>query len=358
MVIDPAGSPGEGVVGFNPLAGPPEEAERRADEMVGLFRNLYGSAIGPRSTDVLLHATLTVAKLPGGSLADIPVLLSNAVFRRKHLPGVSDPLVLGPWWAWFESMSEAERQQVTAPINNKLRAFLSRAAVRRLLAPDGSAFTLDDLFTKRRVVLVNLNAGLLGTEACRLLGSLLLSSFWSAAERRAAVPKEDRYPVRVVVDEFASYIAALDFDAVLALARGLGVSITVAHQNVAQLTASLLATVAANARSRVVFRPSPSDEKTLTALLGADVLPGDLARIGAFQAAARLYIDGEMTPTFTVQTLSLPDATTDPDAMRSESRRRYGTDGEEIDRRLLERWHGDSPPSDSPIGVRRRRTTA
>jgi hypothetical protein len=358
VVIDPApGNRSEPVVGFNPLSGPLDDAERRADELIGLFASLYGTGLGPRSTDVLLHAGLAVARLDDGNLADIPQLLTNPAFRRRVLSKVTDPLVLGPWFAQFDARSEADQQQIVAPITNKLRGFLSRAPIRRMLAQSQPAFTMDDLFTRRRIVLVNVNRGLVGPEAARLLGSLLLSSFWAAAERRAATPRAKRYPVMATVDEFQSYVGALDFDAVLSQGRGLGLSLTIAHQNTDQLTKTLQATVAANARSRVTFRPSPSDERQLAGLLGRSVQPDDLARLAKFQVASRLYVDGEMTPAFGARTLPLPPAITDADELRTASRQRYGTDGQQLDAQLLERWHGTSGPPDGPVGTRRRRSS-
>ena len=151
VVIEPGEA--ERIVGFNPLAGPREQAERRADELLGLFRELFGTAIGPRSSDVLLHALITAARLSDGTLTDVPALLTNPGFRRRALAQVSDPLVLAPFWAWFDSVTDAERAQVVAPVMNKLRVLVSRPAIRRMLGQAVPRFALDELFTKRRIAL-------------------------------------------------------------------------------------------------------------------------------------------------------------------------------------------------------------
>ena len=65
VVIDP-GAIDLPVVGFNPLAGAQADAERRADSLLALFRELFGTAIGPRSGDVLLHALIIASRLPDG----------------------------------------------------------------------------------------------------------------------------------------------------------------------------------------------------------------------------------------------------------------------------------------------------
>lgn len=343
------------VTGLNPLIGPKEQAERRADELLDLFKAEFGTAIGPRSSDCLLHTLVTAARLPDGTLTDVPILLTNAGFRRQALAKVNDSLVLAPFWSWFDGLSEAERGQVVAPILNKTRVFTSRAALRRMLGQAQPKFQLDELFTKRRIVLANLNRGLLGPAACRLLGALLLTQCWQAIQRRAALPAAQRHPVMVVVDEFQDFVGALDFGGVLAQARGLGAGFTVINQNLDQLNPALRAATLANARSRVTFRPAQSDARALAAVLGGGVTPDDLEQLGAFQAVARVLVDSTPSQPFAIRTLPLSEPSNDVAALRHASQQRYGVDGHMVDATLAARWQGGDLHPDGPIGISRRR---
>lgn len=354
VVIEPGD--GQQVVGLNPLAGEPGEAERRADELLALFRALFGTAIGPRSADVLLHALITAARLEDGTLTDVPALLTNPGFRRWALARVNDPLVLAPFWAAFEARSEPDRLQVVAPIMNKLRALTSRASIRRLLGQARPRFSLDELFTQRRIVLVNLNRGLLGPETASLLGALLLSQLWQAIQRRSTVPAAQREPVMVVVDEWQDYTGALDFADVLATSRGMAVGWSLAHQLLPQLSSSLGAAVLANARSRLVFRPAEGDAKQLSSVLGTGAEPERLLRLGAFQAAARVLVERTPSAAFGVQALPLGPPTTGAAALRVRSAARYGQPAAELDARQLRRWQGDQKQGGGgAVGVKQRR---
>ncbi|MBP2322680.1 DNA helicase HerA-like ATPase [Kibdelosporangium banguiense] len=353
VVIEPSES--GPVVGLNPLAGPPEEAERRADELLHLFRELFGSAIGPRSADVLLHSLITTARLPDGALTDVPVLLTNPQFRRRALAKVSDPLVLAPFWAQFDGFSDGERTQVVAPVLNKLRAFLSRSSIRRMLGQATPRFSVDELFTRPRIVLVNLNRGLLGSETCRIIGALVLTQCWQAIQRRAAVPRTRRHPVVITVDEFQDFVGALDFAEVLSQSRGLGAGWTLLHQNLDQLHPRLAAACLANARSRVAFRPAQKDVRVLADVLG--VTPTALEQLGAYEACARLCIDGAMSPPFAVRTLPLPKAAQNAAMLRRHSLERYGVSPTELDDALTTRWQGGDRKADGPVGVTRRRSS-
>lgn len=239
VLIEPGGRRS---VGVNPLQGPRDDAERRADQLVHLFESWFGSNIGPRSRDVLLHCLIALARLQDGTLADIPTLLTQPRFRREVLAKVGDPLVLAPFFAWYEHISDAEKTQVISPVLNKLRVLLSPSATRRLLGQAAPKFDLADLFVKRRIVLVNLNAGVLGPDNANFIGGVLLTELWWAIQRRATVAPEKRHVVMVTVDEVQNYLSLpVDFGDALAQSRGLGVSWTLAHQHLDQLSPSLQA---------------------------------------------------------------------------------------------------------------------
>jgi len=131
VVFDP--SDANRPVGLNPLAGPPQQAPLLADRIVSVFRSLYGDNLGPRSEDILHSGLLTLAYAGNQTLAALPLLLSDAGFRQRLTAQLDDPLGLGSFWQWYESVSDAERRQATAPLMNKLRAFLVRPAMRRML---------------------------------------------------------------------------------------------------------------------------------------------------------------------------------------------------------------------------------
>jgi hypothetical protein len=352
VLIEPGAS--DRVVGINPLSGPIQNAERRADDLLHLFRELHGKNLGPRSSDVLLHSLIALARLPDGTLADVPVLLTNGSFRRRVLAQVTDPLVLAPFFAGFEALSEAERSKHVAPVLNKTRAFLSRSSIRRLLGQGSPRFELDELFTHRRIVLVNLNSGIIGAETASLIGAILVTQLWQAIQRRALAPAIERHPVAVVTDEVQNYLRLpVDVGDMLAQARGLGVSLTLAHQHLGQLSSKLQAAFLANARSKVVMRPSVGDQEPLAKALGGGLTPADLERLGAHEAYVRLLVDKAMTRPMAVRTLGLGEAVSNADDVRERSVGRYGVDGEELDRALTKRWarEVDVPALDSHLGV-------
>ncbi len=227
VILDPSDP---APVGLNPLASHGRRPELVADSVLGIFKQLYGESVGPRSQDILYAGLLTLAHRPDASLVMLPLLLTNPGFRRSLTANIRDPLTLEPFWATFEAWSDAERATAVAPVVNKLRPLL-RPGLRGVLGQRRPRFDIRSVFTERRVLLVPLRRGMIGPEAASLLGSLVLSECWSAIQSRSAIPPAKRHPVMVYIDEVQSYLhLPTDLGEALAQARGYGVGFTLAHQ--------------------------------------------------------------------------------------------------------------------------------
>ncbi len=352
VVLDPSDE--ERPVGLNVLAGGGRPAELVADQVLAVFHDLYRESWGPRTQDILHAALLTLATKPGMTLCALPVLLSSHGFRRQAVAGLTDEIALKPFWAWYESLSDGERQQAIAPVMNKLRAFLLRPRMRAVIGQAAPGFDLASVFTERKMLLVSLAKGLVGPEAASLLGSLVVSQLWQAALGRAALPVQARHPVMVYIDEFQDYLhLPTDLADVLAQARGLGVGLTLAHQHLAQLPAAMRSAVLANARSRVCFQMGSEDAR-LIASSSAELESVDLQSLGRFEAYGSLVGRGGVTPFASLRTLEPQKPTQSAAKLRQLSRRRYGRDIDEIESQLAALVAGGSASDERPIGRRRR----
>lgn len=328
VLLDPTDS--ERPVGLNPLARAGRSPELVADQLLGLFHSLYAAHWGPRTQDILGASLLTLARLPGMTLAALPLLLTDAGFRRRVLPGVVDPIGLEPFWSAFEAWSEPERASAIAPVMNKLRPLLMRPELRAIIGQARPRFDLRQVFTERKVLLVNLARGLLGPETSALLGSLVVSQLWQTTLGRSSIAPERRHPVFVYVDEFQDYLhLPLDFADALAQARGLGVGFGLAHQYLHQLAPAMRSAVLANAQSRVAFRLPSEDARLLAA--GSALDPEDFQSLGAFQCYAQLMAGAALQPWCSTRTLPAGQPTSDPALIRAASREAYGTDRADIE---------------------------
>jgi hypothetical protein len=351
VVLDPTDTARP--VGLNPLALGGRSPELAADQLLGLFHSLYLAYWGPRTHDILGASLLTLARLPGMTLAALPLLLTDASFRRRVVPRVADPIGLAPFWSAYEAWSEAERVAAIAPVMNKLRPLLLRPEMRAIIGQTRRSFDLRRIFTERKVLLVSLSKGLLGPETSALLGSLVVSQLWQAILGRAAVAPERRHPVLVYVDEFQDYLhLPLDFADALAQARGLGVGFALAHQYLHQLNPAMRSAVLANTQSRVAFRLPSEDARVIAA--GSVLAPEDFQSLGAFQCYAQLVARSAVQPWCSAATVLPGKPISDADAVRAASRQTYGVDRAEIEADLHKRFAGGHTTNHDDLTPRRR----
>lgn len=342
-------------VGLNPLQRGGRSPELAADQLLGLFHSLYAAHWGPRTHDILGASLLTLARTPGMSLAALPLLLTDAGFRRRILRGVVDPIGLAPFWSAYEAWSEAERAAAIAPVMNKLRPLLLRPELRAIIGQADGGFELRRIFTERKILLVNLSKGLLGPETSALLGSLVVALLWQAVLGRAAIPPERRHSAFVYVDEFQDYLhLPLDFADALAQARGLGVGFTLAHQYLHQLDPAMRSGVLANVQSRIAFRLPSEDARAIAA--GSALDAEDFQSLGAFEAYAQLVAGAAVQPWCSLRSLLPGGPSTDPALVRTTSRLAYGRDRAAVEAELQALFFGARGTGGDDLAPRRRDT--
>ncbi len=326
---------GRRVVGINPLAlDRDEDPHLAAENVLSIFKRIYEENWGPRTDDVLKSSLLTLLAVPGSTLAHIPALLGDADVRKRFVAHVDDPIGVGGFWRWYDRLSEGKRLEVTGPLQNKLRDFLLRPKLRRLLCQTQSTVDLRRLMQDGRILLADLGTGRWGESASALAGSFLVARLWQAALSRQSVPEHARRDFFLYVDEFHSFLGiGGPFADALAQARALRLSLTLANQHLGQLPRDIRDAVFANARSRIVFGSTAADAQALA----ADLPPLEanvLVAMRPFDAAVRITggIGG-----FTMRTL--PAAPPSPDAAsRAEvlatSAQRFGRDVGVVDKEL------------------------
>ncbi|OLO57796.1 hypothetical protein BKH24_12835 [Actinomyces oris] len=372
VVIDPTSSR---PVGINPLAraqtarsgalssvagGDGASPELVADTVLATFKGVFAESWGVRVEQVLSAALVTLARTPGATLVDLPLLLTNAAYRQRLIAASgADPLGTGQFWAAYEALSEAQRQQWVGPVLTRLQPFLIRPHLRATLGQAAPSFDLGEVFTRRRIVLVSLNKGVLGAESARLLGSLLVGQLWPLILARAAVEPSRRHVVSVFIDEVQDYLSLPGSLAdALAQARSLGAAFHLAHQYRGQLPAALKAGIDANARNKIIFSLSAADAAELSRqAIGLEA--ADFQLLPRFGVYARTMHHGRESPWCQATTLPPTPPTQDALALRASSQARYGQDATQVEAALLARiGQHDNTPGDTSGDVVARPTLA
>jgi hypothetical protein len=301
----------------------PTDTGLLVSEIVSVFRSQWRDSWGPRLEHVLRHAILAVAEHPEATLELVYRVLIDASTRERVLTHVTSSSVRAFWEREFADYGTRLQAEATAPILNKLGAFLGDPKIRALLGRSRSRVDFGALMDEGAIVVADLRVGAVGEGASRLLGALVLSSLQLAAMRRA--PGAPRFVV--YADEFQRF--ASDSVAVtLSESRKYGVGLVLAHQYLAQLPEALRDAALGNVGTIAAFRVGAVDAEVLAAQLGPPIEPTDLQGLSRFRFATRVVAGGQELPPFIAR--ALPPGMPEPNDVaqssdvRAASRQRFG----------------------------------
>ncbi len=310
---------------LNLLASAPGDGDSHAHAICGIFARLFSRFWGPRTEDILRSALTTLLcgrdpAEPAPTLADVLTLLSDPGERTRYR--ASDPVALDVFWRQWQTLSEQARVQALAPLSNKLRALLGNRQLRNMLcqpaAPD-----LTERITTGRWLLVSLPQTL-GEDAADLIGSVLLHRAWQAAQRLGPIALSDRPPFLCLVDECHRFChMPQGMATALAQARGYGVGMVLAHQNLAQLKDSELAeAVDANCQTKLCFGLGAADAKRMAVHFQPRLDAHDLLHLSAHTIACRVAHEHHQLPaaTATTEPPPLPTRSDTASAIRGRAR--------------------------------------
>ena len=257
IIIDPADS--EYPVGFNILTAHSEvEKDILSSDLVAVFRRL-STSWGDQMNSIFANAILAFLESEqGGTLVDLRRFLVETSFRNEFLKTVTDPNIVYYWKKEFTLL----RGNSIAPILTRLDTFLRPKLIRNMVAQKQS-LNFEDILDSKKILLIKLSQGLIGSENSYLLGTFIVSKIQQTAMARQAKAKESRNDFFLYIDEFQYFITP-SMSTILSGARKYHLGLVLAHQDMQQLTkqdSELASSVVSNAGTRICFRVGDIDAK-------------------------------------------------------------------------------------------------
>ena len=287
---------------FNPFADIPEEKHALATAgMVEVFSKLWPDEWGPRLEHLLRNVVFTLLEAGDATFADIPRLLSDREFRGTLVSRVSNAMVREFWAKEFAGYSPAFCAVVTAPLLNKVGAFLTDPLLHSILSGAHSSFDLRRVMDEGKILVVNLAKGKIGEGPAALLGSLLVSHLSLAGLERAEQLQEKRRDFYLYLDEFHTF-ATLTLATMLSELRKYRLNLILAHQYLSQLEPEIRDAVFGNSGTFVSFRVGALDAATVARELSPTFEADDLLSLPNFSVYLRLMISGEPSRPFSAST--------------------------------------------------------
>lgn len=283
-------------VGFNPLQC--ADASRRAliaDDVVSAFRHVFADSWGPRLEHFLLNACRALLEQPEATLLGIPLLFLDSRFRGIVTKRISDPVVRMFWELEYPTYSDRLLSDALSPILNKINRVLSSPDVRNILCQPQSTIDLRTIMDEGKILVVNLSKGGLGEGNAHLLGALIVNSIAQAALAREDMEPEQRRTFHLYVDEFQNF-ATESFGLILSEARKYKLTLTLAHQYLAQVPDSLREAAFGNCGSFISLRCGAEDAPLIARHLTLEN-PENLLELPDYQAIGRFLTNGRPSNT-------------------------------------------------------------
>ncbi len=334
-------------VGLNMLEYDPRFPDQKTfvvDEMFQIFKKLYGDvpeAFGPIFEQYFRNSTMLVLEDPetGSTLMDIARVLSDEDYRSLKLSRCRNPIISHFWEDVAEKVrGEGSLANIVPYITSKFDIFLANEIMRPIVGQQRSAFDFKDIMDNKKILLVNLSKGRLGEVNANLLGLILVGKIMMTALARDLSKKPP--PFFLYLDEFQN-ITTKTISVILAEARKFGLSMTMAHQFIAQLEprSGIKEAVFGNVGSMAVFRVGPDDSKFLETQFLPTFSASDMLQLDNYKMYLKLLSGGIPQSPFTVETYPFtPGPQENIDALRHLSYQRYGRARDVVEAEVKEKY--------------------
>src|ERR1700681_2400778 len=166
---------------------------------------MWPDAWGVRMEHILRNVLMALLEQPDATLHDVLRIFSDNEFRKRIAKSLRNDTVKTFLEKEFERFSFGYRADGTAPIQNKVGAFLADPLLNRILTAAPQDLHIRQIMDQGRVLLVNLAKGRMGEDSSSLLGALLVTTIGLAAYSRADAPASSRRDFFVYIDEFQTF---------------------------------------------------------------------------------------------------------------------------------------------------------
>ena len=288
---------------FNPFGGVPfDEQPLAAAGIVEVFKKLWSDDWGPRLEHVLRNVAYTLLETPASTFADVPELLVDRSFRSGIARDLTNPIVRSFWYDEFDKYTPAFRATAIAPLQNKIGALLTDPNLRRFFTEPGSPLDLSRIMNENKILIINLDKGVLGEGPATVVGSLLLSHIGLAGLARSRTSAAQRADFSVTLDEFQLFTTQSIVN-MLSELRKFRVSLILATQYLGALDRPIRDSVFGNVGSLISFRLGATDASYMSREFAPVFLAEDLISLEKFNVCLRLMVEGAQTRPFSAVTL-------------------------------------------------------
>ncbi|MFB1066249.1 TraM recognition domain-containing protein [Natrinema sp. H-ect4] len=290
--IEPGSSEHEKTVGLNFLEVPDcDTEEKRENEIENRIENLKAIfdtdeywGINMESITESMGRAMMQSEKPF-SVIDMYFTLLNAERREEFALDVDDPYVQ-------EFCLEIARMddETVRPLLKRIKSWVENSVIRRIISHRESTIDFRDIIDNDRIVIVRTPVE--NTDIKKMVTLGVMRNLWSAIQQRSYERDTDPDPYFVLCDEFDDIASDnLDIESMLARARSMRLSVTLASQYPSQFDEDTLKAMQNNCDNLIAFSVNDVDDAQLLMKRFRDYTAEDLISTDQYQVWTKLPLD-------------------------------------------------------------------
>ena len=327
----------------------PEHRNLIAAGLMAVFKKIWPDVWSARMEYILNNTILALLEYPNATLLAINRMFSDPDFRAKVVEKVTDPIIKAFWVNEYARYNQKYEQESTAAIQNKIGQFIANPLMRNIIGQVKSSIDMRKIMDEKKILIVNISKGMVGEDASRLFGAMLITKLQLAAMSRQNIPEEQRTDFFCYVDEFQNF-ATDSFVNILSEARKYRLSLILANQYLGQLDemgaggkiSRVRDAVFGNIGTIVVFRVGAEDAEFLEPEFAPEIVIEDFVNLGKYHIYLKLMIDGITSAPFSAKTLPPMERieASEKEKIINASRERYSVPRDVIEEKIA-KWTGE-----------------
>ncbi|WP_336328313.1 type IV secretory system conjugative DNA transfer family protein [Halovenus sp. HT40] len=257
-------------------------------DLIDLFKRQsenWGDQFG-RVLETLLraHLDLNIKQNSSKTLVDVFRCVIQDQPLTELIDQTQDSVIREQLVRVKEDMSSYEME----PLQRRLNDFVMNPTIRRVIGAEESGLDFRKAVNQGKIVLVDIQKGEVGGTVSELVGSIVITNIWAAAQSRITQPFEERQPFYLYVDELQNFAGeGSNFTKILSEAREYRLGCWLATQYLQQLASEMRRAVSNNCRTKICFNPSGSENTSQIAGMLQGIDKHTLTSLGKYRAVVQ-----------------------------------------------------------------------
>ncbi|RMA43286.1 type IV secretory system conjugative DNA transfer family protein [Rhodophyticola porphyridii] len=333
---------GDRLAGYSAL-----EREQLRNSVVELYEFVLASIMDTSLTGqqsvIFRYVTRLMLEIPGATLHTFLDILEGGDYRQyiDRLEGVAR--------SFFDNQfNDPGFKRMREAVIRRLYLILENRIFDRMFSNPESKFDLFAEMNAGKLILINTSKATLKETGTKAFGRFFIAMIAQAAAERALIPRDDRIPCIVYLDEAQEYLDK-NVSVILSQARKQNIGLFMATQDLEHIPRPVLSSIQANTSIRMAGGTSAADARAMASEMNVSVdAIKDVPKL-TFATYVKGFVSRAIPVTFPVGTMEALPKRDAMEELRAYQRARYAVAPNVAGEGFTMRDSGRKPPAEEPF---------